>query len=212
MAVVLAAEPGSIETAVQALRSGGVIIFPTETVYGIGADIRCPAAVRRVYALKRRPEGMALLAHCGDESQLDRLVAAVPDAARLLMRRFWPGPLALVFERGVAAEAAATAGGRTVGVRMTSCAFAAAVCRRLGAAVAGTSANRHRLPASAKFAELDPALLAEVELAVDAGECGSGRGSTIVDVTSEPPRLIRAGGVAAAEIEAALGRPLARGR
>jgi L-threonylcarbamoyladenylate synthase len=211
MALVLRAEspsPGdqSILLAAAALRRGGAAVFPTETVYGIGADVHNAAALTRIYEMKKRNPARPLLAHCSDESQLDFLVAEVPEGARQLMRRFWPGPLSLVFRSAAAVPAVATGGGSTIGVRMVAHPAARALIRALGSPIAGTSANVSGEPATSRFESISPALLDSVDVALDAGVCGAELASTVLDVTVWPPRVLRLGAVSVQAIEEVAGR------
>jgi len=208
MALILKPGPETTLLAAQALRAGAVIIFPTETVYGIGCDLRDEPAIRRLFAIKQRPPDMPLMAHCADWAQVTDWVQEIPDRARPLMARFWPGPLALVLKRGPNVPDTAVAGGRTIGIRLVANPVAAELIRHLGAPIAGTSANISSEPATADFRQLSPKLLAQVDIALDAGTAGLGQPSTVLDVTGDPPRLIRAGAVPVAEIEKILGCPV----
>jgi len=205
MAEVLAPTADSIARAAQVLAAGGVAIFPTETVYGIGANIADPAAVRRVFLAKGRDFCRPLMAHCSSLDQLPGLVAEVPVPARRLIHRFWPGPLALVLPRHPSVADVVVGGRATIGIRMVADTCTCCLIDRLGRPLAGTSANRSGRSATACFAGLDPELLDEIDVALDAGTAGSGQPSTVLDMTASPPRLIRRGAVAATEIEAVLG-------
>ncbi len=182
------------------LRDGGVVVFPTETVYGIGVDLFNVAAVRRLFEIKSRPLGMPLLAHCANEAQMRQLAASVGVAAERLIARYWPGPLALVFLADAAVPSVVTAGTRTIGIRMVAHPAARAMISSLGNAVAGTSANFHGQPATSQFAALDSQLLDRVDAVIDAGVCGDDVPSTVVDVTAELPRVIRRGAVSCDEL------------
>jgi len=216
MALVLRLNPARLDLdvigrAVDVLRQGGVAVFPTETVYGIGADIRLAAAARRVYELKQRSAEQPLMAHVADDEHLAGYVAEMPKLGQRLAGAFWPGPLALVLRRGEAVPDEVVSGGRTVGVRMVAHPVARALIRRLGAPLAGTSANRHGEPATSRFEHIDPELLAGADVALDCGTCGAGVASTVLDLTGDAPRLVRAGAVPVEEIEAVLGSSVARG-
>lgn len=202
MAVILQPDSAGINQAAAALRDGGVVVFPTETVYGIGADLFNVAAVRRLFEIKGRPLGMPLLAHCANEAQMRQLVASVGVAAKRLMARYWPGPLALVFLADAAVPSVVTAGTRTIGIRMVAHPAAKAMISSLGRAVAGTSANLHGRPATSQFVALDRQLLDSVDAVIDAGVCGDDVPSTVVDVTTETPRVIRPGAVSRDELAA----------
>lgn len=205
MAAVLEPNSESAARAARLLESGGVVVFPTETVYGIGADIANPAAVGRVFAVKGRDSRLPLMAHCSSLDQLPGLVREVPVPARRLIHRFWPGPLALVLPRNPAVADVVVGGLETIGIRMVADSWTCLLIENLGRPLAGSSANRAGRPATGCFAELDPELLSEVDAAVDAGAAGSGQPSTVLDMTASPPRIVRRGAVPVAEIEAVLG-------
>jgi L-threonylcarbamoyladenylate synthase len=215
MPLVLKAEPPSyspdtIQQAARILRDGGVAVFPTETVYGVGADIRNVDAARRVFGLKNRKPSQSLMAHCASSVQMFEYVAKVPEWAQPLINRFWPGPLAMIFRSTDKVPSVVTGGGRTIGIRMVGHPVARDLLEELGAPIAGTSANRHGEPATSRFAAVNPSLLEQVDVALDAGLCGSDVPSTVLDVTSDPPRLVRLGAVSVQAIEAVIGRVLAR--
>ncbi|UCG42436.1 MAG: threonylcarbamoyl-AMP synthase [candidate division WOR-3 bacterium] len=199
------AQAAAVAGAADRIRHGGIVVFPTETVYGIGADIRCASAIEKAARLKNSPAGKPLLVHCCAVDQVQGLVAEIPAVAQVLMDRFWPGPLAMIFKSLPDVPAIVTAGTGKVGIRMVSHPGFSDFCARLGAPIAGTSANMHGEPATSVFAEIDPDLLAGVDAAIDAGICGSGHPSTVIDLTDDPPRLLRAGAVASERLQAALG-------
>jgi L-threonylcarbamoyladenylate synthase len=211
MVVVLKAEPPSyssvsIQQAGAILRAGGVAVFPTETVYGVGADVRSRAAVGRVFTLKNRKPSQPLMLHCASPVQMLEYVAEVPLWVQPLMSRFWPGPLALILRSTERVPSVVTGGGSTVGIRMVGHPVARDLLEELGAPVAGTSANLHGEPATSRFACVNPALLEQVDVALDAGLCGKDVPSTVLDVTARPPRVVRVGAVSVQDIEAVVGR------
>jgi L-threonylcarbamoyladenylate synthase len=211
MPLALKAEPpsysfGPIRRAGAILRAGGVAVFPTETVYGVGADIRDAAAVERVFVLKNRNPSQPLMAHCASPVQMLEYVTGVPEWVQPLVSRFWPGPLALILHSTDKVPAAVTGGGRTIGIRMVGHPVARDLLEELGAPIAGTSANLHGEPATSRFDAICPKLLDQVDVALDAGICGRGLSSTVLDVTCEPPRVVRLGAVSVQAIEAVVGR------
>ncbi len=215
MPLVLKAEPPSysvesIRRAGAMLRAGGVAVFPTETVYGVGADIRDAVAVGRVFALKNRNPSQPLMAHCASPVQMLEYVTEVPAWVQPLVSRFWPGPLALILHSTDKVPAAVTGGGRTIGIRMVGHPVARDLLEELGAPIAGTSANLHGEPATSRFDALGPKLLEQVDVALDAGICGRDLPSTVLDVTCDPPRVVRLGAVSVQAIEAVVGRVLVR--
>jgi len=211
MPLVLKAEPPSyspeaITQAARILRDGGIAVFPTETVYGVGVDIRCAQAVRRVFALKHRELSLPLMAHCASPVQMLEYVADVPQWVQPLMGRFWPGPLALIFPSTDRVPSVVIGGGPAVGIRVVGHPVARDLIEELGAPIAGTSANLHGEPATARFTAINKSLLEQVDVALDAGLCGKDVASTVLDVTRSPPRVIRVGAISVQEIEAVVGR------
>lgn len=206
-----AAAPGAdaIERAANLLRAGGVVAFPTETVYGLGADARNAAAVRRVYAIKGRPADHPLIVHLAAADWLDDWARAVPDAARALTRAYWPGPLTLVLPRRPGVLDVVTGGQDSVALRMPAHPIALALIEAAGALVA-PSANRfgHVSPTTAEHvrAELGEA----VDLVLDGGPCRVGVESTVLSLLTDTPTLLRPGAISPEAIEAVLGRPVAR--
>ena len=211
MALVLKAEPPSyspesIQQAGAMLRAGRVAVFPTETVYGVGADIRDAAAVGRVFVLKNRELSQPLMAHCASPVQMLEYVAEVPEMVQPLINRFWPGPLALILRATDKVPSVVTGGGRTIGIRMVGHPVARDLIEELGAPIAGTSANLHGEPATSRFDAINPKLLERVDVALDSGLCGRDVPSTVLDVTCDPPRVVRLGAVSVQVIEAVVGR------
>jgi L-threonylcarbamoyladenylate synthase len=198
--------PESIQRAGAVLRAGGVAVFPTETVYGVGADIRNAEAVGRVFFLKHRKPSQPLMAHCASPVQMLEYVAEVPERVQSLISRFWPGPLALILRSTDKVPAVVTGGGRTIGIRMVGHPVARDLIEELGAPVAGTSANPHGEPATSRFDAISPELLEQVDVALDAGLCGRDMPSTVLDVTCDPPRVVRVGAVSVQDIEAVVGQ------
>ncbi|GLI23001.1 L-threonylcarbamoyladenylate synthase [Xanthobacter flavus] len=201
--------PGAVEEAVRLLAAGGLVAFPTETVYGLGADAANPDAVAALYAAKGRPAFNPLIAHTADAAAARRL-GLFNDAAALLAERFWPGPLTLVvpFAGGEGVCDLARAGLDTVGLRVPSDPDARALLAAFGGAVVAPSANRsgHVSPTQAGHVMDD--LSGRIDAVLDGGPTPVGVESTIVDCTGADPVLLRPGGLAREEIEAALGRPL----
>jgi L-threonylcarbamoyladenylate synthase len=205
---IVAADETSIARAIELLRAGEVVAFPTETVYGLGADAANPDAVAKIYALKGRPSAHPVIVHVADADRLDDWAREVPEGARRLAHAFWPGPLTLVLKRAPHVPDTVTGGQDTVGLRVPSHPVAQALLAAFGGGVAAPSAN--------KFGRVSPTLaehvFADFQLAVplilDGGATTVGIESTIVDLSGERPRLLRPGGVAASAIEEVLGAPL----
>jgi L-threonylcarbamoyladenylate synthase len=198
--------PDPIERAVDLLRRGGVIALPTETVYGLAANAEDELAVRRVFAIKGRPATHPLIVHIPGVEHLSSWAREVPDAAHRLASTFWPGPLTLVLSRTPRATDAVTGGQDTVALRVPNHPMALRVLRKLGGGIAAPSANRFGRvsPTTAEHVARD--LAGDVDLVLDGGPCTVGVESTIVDLSSEEPAILRPGGLAAEEVERVLGR------
>ena len=197
-----------IAAAAQALRDGRLVVFPTETVYGLGARCDDEAAVRAIFAAKGRPSDNPVIVHVADAAGARRLAAHWPDAAERLARAFWPGPLTLVLRRGEGVAAAASGGLATIALRVPDHPVAQALLRACGFGVAAPSANRSGRPSPTRCADARADLGDAVAVYLDGGPTRVGLESTIVDLTGERPALLRPGGVAREAIEAIVG-PLA---
>lgn len=198
-----------IDAAVAVLRSGGLVAFPTETVYGLGADATNEAAVAAVFQAKQRPHDHPLILHLADVSELPRWAAEIPPAARRLADVLWPGPLTLVLRRSAEVPLAVTGGRDTVALRVPAHPVARALIAGLGRPVAGPSANRFGKvsPTTADHVRAD---LFDLDVALlDGGPASVGIESTIVDVSSGAPVILRSGGIGPEVIEAVLGAPVA---
>ncbi len=198
--------PPEIGRAVTILRAGGLVAFPTETVYGLGADAENAAAVRRIFEVKGRPEAHPLIVHIGRTDWLDRWVADVPAAAEKLVRQFWPGPLTLILRRGPRIPLAVTGGLETVGVRVPNHPVALAMLQSFGGAVAAPSANRFGRVSPTRAEHVREDLGDRVDFILDGGPCSIGVESTIVDLSSGEPAILRPGGVTREQLEAVLGQ------
>jgi L-threonylcarbamoyladenylate synthase len=207
---VLAADATGIDVAARTLRDGGLLAFPTETVYGLGADATNAVAVARLFAAKGRPSFNPLIAHVGDAADARTLAQFNDDAMRL--SRFWPGPLTLVLPRlpGCPVADLATAGLDTIAVRVPNHPVAQALLAKLQRPIVAPSANRsgHVSPTAAAHVLAD--LGSRIEAILDGGAAPIGVESTIVACLGPEPLLLRAGGLPRQEIEHALGHPLAR--
>jgi L-threonylcarbamoyladenylate synthase len=195
----------SIEEAVAVLRRGGLVAFPTETVYGLGADASNPAAVARIYRVKGRPARHPVIVHIGDAEQLPRWAREVPEQASTLAARFWPGPLTLVLRRAPGVHDELTGGQDTIGLRIPGHALALELLREFGGGIAAPSANRFgRIsPTTAEHVQRD--LGSDVDLILDGGACEIGIESTIVDVSRGRPAVLRPGRISEDDITRALG-------
>ncbi len=194
-----------LRPAAGAVEAGGLVLFPTETVYGIGASLRHPDALARLTEAKQRAN-QPWLVHCANVEQALALVRKPGTLARKLMERFWPGPLALVLRAGPGLPGRVTAATGTVGIRVVSVPTTRAFIEELGRPLIGASANIRSRPATNCFGEIDRPIVRSCRVVIDAGTCGSGRASTVVDVTCYPPRVLRAGAVSIQAMESVLGR------
>jgi L-threonylcarbamoyladenylate synthase len=204
---VLAADAAGIAEAAAILRAGGLVAFPTETVYGLGAHALDPGAVRGIFAAKRRPSDDPLIVHVGDAT----LVGEVGRPCRLaqqLAERFWPGPLTLVVAKRPRVPPEVTAGLDTVAVRVPAHPIARALLVEARLPVAAPSANLFGRPSPTRAAHVLHDLRDRIDAVVDGGRATLGVESTIVDVSGPAPRLLRPGGLAVEEIEALLGMQL----
>jgi len=191
----LAPDAASVEAAAAIVRGGGVVAFPTETLYGLAADATRETAVARVFEIKGRAPDVAIPVIAADRAQVEQWVGTLTPAGRVLADAFWPGPLALVIAASPGLPRALLGGGDTVAVRVSSHPVARALARAVGRPITATSANRsgHEptpLP-SVVLQEMGP----DVDAVLDGGVCAGGAPSTIVDVTGRAPRLVRAGAV-----------------
>ncbi len=198
-------DPAAIARAAEILRAGGLVAFPTETVYGLGADGLNPAAVARLFEAKGRPATDPVILHIADLDALPRLAQEVPPAAWTLVRRFWPGPLTVVLPKQPVVPDLVTAGLPTVAIRMPAHPVALALIRAAGTPIAAPSANRfgHTSPTTAQHVLED--LGGRIDLILDAGPTPIGVESTVLDLTRPVPTILRPGGLPREALEAAIG-------
>jgi len=202
-------EPPLIEKAASVLLSGGLVVFPTETVYGLGADAMNADAVGRIFDAKGRPACNPLICHVESAAGAREIVADWPEIAARLAARFWPGPLTLILPRAARLPAAVTAGGPTVAVRAPAHPVALALLRAVGRPVAAPSANRSTRLSPTRAERAFVQLKGRVELILDAGPTPRGLESTVLDLTARPPRVLRPGPVSIRALEEALGMEVA---
>ena len=194
-----------IDTAAAILRRGGLLGIPTETVYGLGADGLNPEAVRRIFEAKGRPQDNPLILHLPEALWLERYCRNIPPAAYALAERFWPGPLTMVLRRRENVPNAVTCGLDTVGVRCPNHPVTLAILRAAGAPVAAPSGNRSGRPSPTRASHMLEDMAGRIDAIVDGGPCGVGVESTIVDLTTPIPRLLRPGGLPLERLRAVLG-------
>ncbi len=205
MSRVLAVDPvrpegAIVAEAVRVMRAGGLVAFPTETVYGLGANALDPEAVQRVFAAKGRPLGHPLIAHVESEQRARTLAGAWPEMASRLAKRFWPGPLTLVVERAAHVADAVSGGGDSIAVRAPAHPVALALIVALGAPIAAPSANRHEQLSPTLASHVVRQLGDVVDLVLDAGPCATGIESTVLDVRGATARVLRPGAVSLSEL------------
>lgn len=208
----LSSEPAqqALDEAACLLRAGRLVVFPTETVYGLGANALRAEAVERIFAAKGRPATNPVIVHVASIEQARSLVTNWPRSAELLARGFWPGPLTLVLPKSANVPDTVTAGGSTVALRMPDHPVARALLERCSLPLAAPSANRSTRISPTTAAHVLKELSGRVDLILDAGSTAGGLESTVIDLTVEPPRLLRPGLLTAEQIEAVLGTPIER--
>jgi L-threonylcarbamoyladenylate synthase len=197
-----------VAAAVAVLRAGGLVAFPTETVYGLGADASNPEAVRAVYRVKGRPADHPLIVHVASAAAVPRWAAAVPPAAAALAEACWPGPLTLLLPRRADVDATVTGGRDTIGLRVPAHPLALRLLETFDGGIAAPSANHFGRVSPTTAAHVRADLGDEVDLILDGGPCTIGVESTIVDVTVEPPVVLRPGGIPLGALEAIIGGPV----
>jgi L-threonylcarbamoyladenylate synthase len=199
-------DPGAIRQAANVIRSGGLVAFPTETVYGLGANALDPAAVARIFEAKGRPATNPLIVHVADPGQVRAVAADWPDIGLRLAARFWPGPLTLVLPKRPELPDVVTAGGPTVGVRCPAHPVARALILEAGVPIAAPSANRSTELSPTRAEHVLKGLGGRIELVLDGGPCPGGIESTVVDVTGDVIQLLRPGPVTVPMLEEVVGR------
>lgn len=202
----MAAADQIIARAVERLRAGGLVAFPTETVYGLGADALSERAVSAVFALKGRPSHNPLIVHVDGPAMALRVCAAWPDDAEKLAAAFWPGPLSIVLPRAAAVPDLVTAGGPSVAVRCPDHPLTLGLLRAFGGPLVGPSANPSGRVSPTTAAHVRAAFTDEQVMVLDGGPCRAGIESTVVSLTGPRPRVLRPGVIGAAAIAAVLGR------
>lgn len=187
------------------LQRGGVVAFPTETVYGLGADALNSAAVERIFTIKGRPTHHPLIVHLADAAQLQHWARDVPDLAYELAAQFWPGPLTLILKRAARVPDNVTGGQDTLGLRVPDHPVALELLRKFGGGIAAPSANRFGCVSPTTQEHVRAELGNAVDMILDGGPCQVGLESTIVSLVGERPVILRPGGISRAVLEAALG-------
>ena len=194
-----------LEEAVRSLNSGGVVVFPTDTLYGLGADVFSLAALQRIFSIKGRRADLALPVLVAGLDQVEAVAQPMSAQAQRLAERFWPGPLTLVMRRSPDLPGLVTGGADTVAVRMPGHPVPLELARRLGRPITGTSANRSGQPDLLDLSALENQLGNLVDHIIQPGPVPAGPASTIVNVTGDTPQLLRGGAISLEEILEAAG-------
>ena len=199
-----------VEMGISILKQGGIVAFPTDTVYGLGACANIPQAVKRVYRVKERPQNMALPLLLAHTSQISEVAELVPQIAWLLADKFLPGALTIVLYKSNSVSDIITAGGKTVAVRVPAHPVPVALAQGLGAPIVGTSANLSGKPSALTAGEVYSQFGDKIDLVIDGGRCPGGRESTIIDVTGETPVVLREGAISREELKQVCGEIMFR--
>lgn len=195
-----------LQEAAQILKNGGLVAFPTETVYGLGANALDEYAAKKIYAAKGRPSDNPLIAHISCMDELLPLVKVIPDAGRRLAEKYWPGPLTMVFEKSDIVPYGTTGGLDTVAVRMPADPVASRLIRLAGVPIAAPSANTSGRPSPTRAEHVWQDMQGKIEMILDGGPVGIGLESTIVDVSGDIPALLRPGAITLEMLEETLGQ------
>ena len=194
-----------IGPAAEILRRGGLLGIPTETVYGLGANGLDPEAVSHIFAAKGRPQDNPLILHIPSADWLERYCEDIPDTAYALAERFWPGPMTMILKHKPLVTSAVTAGLDTVGMRCPAHPVCRAIIQAAGVPVAAPSGNTSGRPSPTNMADMLEDMDGKIDGIVDGGPCAVGVESTIIDLTEQPPRLLRPGGITLEQLEEVLG-------
>lgn len=195
-----------VEIGAKTIRKGGLVAFPTETVYGLGADALNPKAVARIFEAKNRPPDNPLIVHISDQKDVHKLARDVPKRAEKLMATFWPGPLTLILKRSSQVPDVTAAGLDTIGVRMPSNNVALALISRSRTPIAAPSANRAGKPSPTTAQHVIDDLAGRIDVVLDGGPTKVGVESTVIDLTTRTPQVLRPGGTPVEELKKVLGR------
>ena len=195
-----------IEIAAYTIRNGGLVAFPTETVYGIGANSFNERAIMKIFQAKGRPQDNPLIIHVSDIKTVNELVDKIPVKAKILMDKFWPGPLTLIFKKSSKVPIANTAGLDTVAIRMPSNKIAYLLIKEAGVPISAPSANISGRPSPTDAVHVIEDLEGKVDIIIDGGSCDVGVESTVIDLTVETPMILRPGAITKAMIEKFIGK------
>ncbi len=198
-------ERGSLKQAAKLLVQGNLVAFPTETVYGLGANALDPEAVMKIFQVKKRPQDNPLIVHIAKEEQIQELVTYISEKSKILMKTFWPGPLTIIFEKKEVVPAIVSANLPYVALRMPSHPCALALLREANVPIVAPSANLSGRPSPTKAEHVREDLRGKISCILDGGQVPIGIESTVIDMTTEPPTLLRPGKITKEEIEKSIG-------
>ncbi len=187
------------------LANGGVVAFPTETVYGLGANALDETAVKKIFIAKGRPSDNPLIVHIADEQDVVPLVKEISEKAKLLMQHFWPGPISIIMQKSDKISDYVSAGLSTVAIRMPQNPVAREIIRCAGVPIAAPSANTSGKPSPTEASHVREDMLGKIDMIVDGGSCDVGLESTVIDMTADIPTVLRPGGITLDMLEAVLG-------
>jgi len=202
------ATPESVKEAAEVLRTGGLVVLPTETVYGLACNALDTSAVKKVYEIKGRPSENPLIVHLADFADLGSVAESWTEDCENLAKRFWPGPMTLVLPKKDNVPSETTGGLDTVAVRIPDHPLALTVIRTAGVPLAAPSANPFMGLSPTCAEDIEPEIGDNVDLVLDGGTCEIGLESTVIDLSGDHPRILRPGGITRAQIQAVIGRPL----
>lgn len=195
----------SIDEAVELLKRGELVAFPTETVYGLGADAGNPESIKKLYAAKGRPSNHPVIVHLAHADQLSQWASRVPDAAIKLAEKFWPGPLTMILPKADHVRGEITGGQSSVGLRIPSHPLALSLLRSFGGGVIAPSANKFGRLSPTRAEDVRTEFQNEVALVLDGGPCTVGIESTIIDLSKDAPMILRPGMIDSTDLEAVIG-------
>jgi len=193
-------QAGIIDRAGEIISNGGVVIFPTTGLYGLGADAMNEDAVRKVYEIKKRPPDNPILVLVKNQEALKKIAVSLSPAANAIINNFWPGNVTIIFEAQNNMPSITTAGTGKIGIRIPAHNVAMALTKRVEYPVTATSANISNTAGCSKISDISPEIIDQADLILDAGNLKGGMGSTVVDVTTSPPEILREGTIAAVDI------------
>lgn len=201
---ILSTKDKDIKIAASILKAGGLVAIPTETVYGLAANAFCEKAVKKIFIAKGRPQDNPLIVHISSLSELSQLCADIPEYARPVIERFWPGPLTILFKKSPQVNDTVTCGLDSIAVRFPSHPVAQTIIRAAGVPLAAPSANLSGRPSTTTFNHVLEDLDGKIDAIVDGGDCQVGLESTVLDLRIRPPRILRPGGTTVEELQEVL--------